>query len=127
MKIKLLIVLMYAATVTVAYADAALDAELLQDEEAAYTAMPKITIKAGSHTLAENAAHQKYCAAKGEVDVTDKNDVIVGVGNVDPMNSTIICMGTLTKEAYEEELKSKEKFVGVHAISTDDNSDNIKK
>jgi hypothetical protein len=51
-------------------------------------AIPKRTIKAHSRTPEENRRHQKICAQQGLVDVTDENDVTVGIGSDDP----IVCI-----------------------------------
>lgn len=64
--------------------------------ESIFDMTPKYTIKAGTHTAEQNRKHQKYCAKFGDKDVTDDSDIQVGYDNDDPMNTTIICMGSGT-------------------------------
>lgn len=61
--------------------------------DAIWNALPKYTIKAGSHTAAQNKEHQAFCSQYGDKDITDKVDIQVGYDNLDPMNSTVFCMG----------------------------------
>lgn len=55
---------------------------------------PTYTIKAGTHTADQNAAHQKFCSQFGDKDITDTIDIQVGYDNYDPMDETVFCSGS---------------------------------
>ena len=85
---------------------------------AVFQALPKYTIKAGSHTAAQNAEHQKYCAQFGDKDITDTIDIQVGYDNVNPMDSTVFCMGSGT-------LDTGSGLAGVGVLSSNNPADSL--
>lgn len=86
-----------------------------EDTAAMLQTMPTYTIKPGSHTAEQNAEHQKYCAQFDAKDVTDNSDIQVGYGNVDPMDTTVFCMG--------EGIPKSGDFAGAGAIAVNSDSE----
>lgn len=112
---KKIILLSFFAVVSIGvFADVDIQKAAANDQtnsDAIFQALPKYTIKAGSHTAAQNAEHQKYCAQFDSKDITDTIDIQVGYDNVDPMDTTVFCMG--------DGIPKSGNFAGAVAVNSD--------